>query len=220
MRWRVLSIVAALYTAQFIPLMFAFMALPIILRTEGHSAATIGMIQIAMLPYLIKFLWAPWIDRYKPGRGRYKSWIVLLSLLHVASIAVLSLTDPAGDIMVLFVVFFIATLSVSTQDVAVDALVISMLQPSERSMGATLQNFGAYVGAIIGGFGFLYLYGKIGWTTALLLQGAIFAIPLFALRFVTEPVRPPGTPEVTYRNALRFFTQPKMGRWLAVLGIF
>ena len=217
MRWRILSVIGALYAAQFIPLMFAFMALPIILRAEGHSAATIGMVQFAMAPYLIKFLWAPLIDRFALGRDRYKSWIWALSALHVVSIAALAATDPAGDAMLIFMVLFIATLSVSTQDVAVDALVISLLRPEERAMGATLQNFGGYIGAIIGGFGFLYLYGKIGWSVALILQGAIFVLPLAALRFVVEPERRPINARISLKSALRFFVLPGMRSWLGVV---
>ncbi|MEO0370587.1 MAG: MFS transporter [Pseudomonadota bacterium] len=214
MRWRILGIIGALYTAQFIPLMFAFMAVPIILRMEGHSATTIGLVQLGLLPYLFKFLWAPLIDKYKLGRDRYKSWIWILSALHLVSLGALAAANPSGDVMVLFVAYVLATLSVSTQDVAVDALVISILRPEERSMGATLQNFGAFIGAIIGGFGFLYLYSQIGWTVAILLQGAIFMMPLVALKFIAEPERKADALPVTLKTAFGFFTQPGIGPWL------
>ncbi|MEM6907837.1 MAG: MFS transporter [Pseudomonadota bacterium] len=217
MRWRILFVVGALYAAQFIPLFFAIMALPIILRLEGHSATTIGLVQLATIPYLIKFLWAPLIDKYRLGANRYKSWIVLLSALHIASVGVLSLTDPGGNLLPVVVALAMAVLAISTQDVAVDALVISLLRPSERSMGSTLQNAGAHGGAVVGGFGFLYIYDTIGWTAALLIQAVVFVIPLFSLLFVDEPPRLRGAPPVTMRGAWKFFTQPKIGKWLAVL---
>ncbi len=218
MRWRVLSVVAVLYAVQFIPLFFVVMALPIIMRQEGHSATTIGLVQLASLPYIFKFLWAPLIDRYKLGRDRYKSWILALSGIHIAGVVVLAMFDPSGPLVPLFAALLIACIAVSTQDVAVDALVISLLRPSERTMGATFQNAGAYAGAIVGGFGFLYLFDHIGWTAALLIQAAMFATPLVCLIFVKEPPRLRGMPPVNLRNALRFFTQPRMGRWLAILG--
>ncbi|MEL7252770.1 MAG: MFS transporter [Pseudomonadota bacterium] len=218
MRWRVLSVVGALYAAQFIPFFFAVMALPIIMRAEGHSATAIGLVQLAGIPYIFKFLWAPLIDRYKLGRDRYKSWIIALSTIHVVGIIALSMTDPGGNLVPVFAMLFLAALAVSTQDVAVDALAISLLRPSERSMGATFQNFGAYAGAVIGGFGFLYIYDNIGWTVALLIQAGLFAIPLISLVLVDEPVRLRGAPAVNFRNAFKFFTQDKIGRWLAILG--
>lgn len=218
MRWRVLTIVGLLYTAQFIPLFFSVMALPIIMRLEGHSASTIGLVQLAALPYIIKFLWAPLIDRYRFGKDRYKSWIIVLSVLHIVSIAALAIADPSGNLVPLFLALFLAILAVSTQDVAVDALAISLMRPSERMLGSTFQNAGAYAGAIVGGFGFLYIYDQIGWTAALLIQAVLFALPLLTLALVEEPARLRGAPRVNFKNAFKFFTQPRTGRWLAVLG--
>ncbi|MEO0329496.1 MAG: MFS transporter [Pseudomonadota bacterium] len=218
MRWHILTVIGVLYAVQFIPFFFAFIALPIILRQEGHDAATIGLVQLVGLPYVFKFLWAPLIDKYKLGKNRYKSWIVVLSTLHMFSIAILAMVDPSGSLLPLFVALLIACLSVSTQDVAVDALAISLMRPSERTMGSTFQNAGAYAGAIIGGFGFLYLYDKIGWTSALLIQAILFGIPLGSLAFVKEPARLRGAPAISWRNVFHFFTQPRMGRWLAILG--
>ncbi|MEM9331377.1 MAG: MFS transporter [Pseudomonadota bacterium] len=218
MRWRILSVIGVLYAVQFIPFFFVVLALPIIMRQEGYDATTIGLVQLVGLPYIFKFLWAPLIDKYKLGKDRYKSWITILSIVHVASIVVLSMFEPSGSLVPIFVMLFIAALTVSTQDVAVDALAISLMRPSERTMGATFQNAGAYAGAIIGGFGFLYIYGEIGWTIALLVQAILFATPLLTLFLIKEPVRLRGVPPVNMRNALRFFTQPQMGRWLAILG--
>ncbi|MEM7741720.1 MAG: MFS transporter [Pseudomonadota bacterium] len=218
MRWRVLSVVGFLYTAQFIPLFFMMMALPVIMRMEGHSATTIGLVQLAAIPYVFKFLWAPLIDRYRIGRDRYKSWIIILSALHVLALIGLSFTNPSGNLVPLFIMLFIATLAISTQDVAVDALAISLMRPSERTLGSTFQNAGAYAGAVVGGFVFLYVYGQIGWRVALLLQAVLFTAPLFTLLLIDEPARLRGSPPVNVKNAMKFFTQDRMGRWLAVLG--
>ncbi|MEO0810726.1 MAG: MFS transporter, partial [Pseudomonadota bacterium] len=217
MRWKILTVVGLLYSAQFIPLFFAIMALPIILRQEGHSATTIGLVQLAALPYVFKFLWAPLIDRFKLARDRYKSWIVALSGIHVLALVFLALIDPGGNLTLLFVALFIATLSVSTQDVAVDALAISLMRPSERTLGATFQNGGAYVGAVIGGFGFLYIYGQIGWWAAVMAQAVLFVLPLFSLTLVEEPARLRGAPPATFRNAMRFFKQARIWPWIGVL---
>jgi predicted MFS family arabinose efflux permease len=217
MRWRILSIIGLLYTVQYIPATFAIMGLPIILRQEGHSATSIGLMQLVMIPYVIKFLWAPLIDKYKPGRDRYKSWIIVLSAIHLVALGVAAFMDPSGSILPLFIVLLIAVVAVTTQDIAVDALAISLMRPDERTMGASFQNFGIYLGAVVGGFVFLHLYGQIGWTAALLAQAAIFAAPLVMLVFVDEPARPQGAPPVNFSNVLRFFAQPRMGRWLAIL---
>lgn len=218
MRWRILSVVGILYATQFIPAIFIFMSLPIIMREAGHSATAIGLVQLVGLPYILKFLWAPLIDRFKLGRHRYKSWIVVLSSIHVAALLVVAFLDPSGPVLPLFVVLLIAVAAVSTQDVAVDALAISLMRNSERALGASFQSFGIYLAAVVGAFGFLHLYNIVGWTVALIAQAVVFSVPLFTLFLVEEPERPRDAPTVNLRSALRFFAQPRMGRWLALLG--
>lgn len=217
MRWRILSVVGILYAVQFIPAIFIFMTLPIIMREAGHSATDIGLVQLVGIPYVFKFLWAPLVDRYSPGASRYKSWIVLLSCIHVLALIVVALLDPSGPILPLFILLLVAITAVSTQDVAVDALAISLMRPDERAVGASFQAFGIYLGAVVGAFGFLKLYGIIGWTPTLLVQAAVFALPLFALMLVEEADRQHDAPPVGIRSVMQFFTQPRMARWLALL---
>lgn len=217
MRWRVLGVIGTLYAVQFVPAIFIFMTLPIILRQEGHSATTIGLVQLVGIPYIFKFLWAPYIDRFSLGRQKYKSWIGILSALHVLALIALSFLEPSGPIIPLFIVLFIAITAVCTQDVAVDALAISLLKPTERAVGASFQNFGMYFGAVVGGFGFLSLYEVIGWTATLLILATVFALALSVLVLVKEPDRPVGAPAVGLRSALRFFSRPGTVKWLALM---
>lgn len=217
MNWRTLSVVGVLYAVQFVPAIFIFMALPIIMREAGHSATNIGLVQLVGLPYVLKFLWAPLIDRFKPGRHRYKSWIAILSVIHVSALLVLSTLDPSGPIVPLFIVLLIAVTAVSTQDVAVDALVISLLRPEERAMGASFQTLGVYVAAVVGAFGFLQVYNLFGWSVALLALVVLFSVPLLSLLLVEEPRRSPDAAPVNLKNVARFFVQPRMGRWLSLL---
>ncbi|MEN0067378.1 MAG: MFS transporter [Myxococcota bacterium] len=219
MRWRLLGIVGSLYVAQFIPFSFTNMALPIILRKEGFAATDIGLIQLTSLPYVFKFLWAPLIDRVRLGRDHYKTWILALSTIHLVGIVALAFVNPGGPLLPLVFSLLIASLAVSTQDVAVDAFVISIMRPDERTMGSMFQNAGLYAGAIVGGFGFMSVYDRIGWQVALLAQAGLFALPLIPLFFVPEPSRPSQRSSVDLRAALQFFTQPGMAGWLLILGL-
>ncbi|MEM6537353.1 MAG: MFS transporter [Pseudomonadota bacterium] len=219
-RRAVLFTVGALYATQYIPLIFAITALPVVLRLEGQSATSIGIIQLVALPYIFKFLWSPLIDKYAPKRDHYKSWIRILSAVHVAALVLLSTLDPSGSIIPLMAILFLATLSVSTQDIAVDALTIRLLRKSDRALGASFQSAGSYIGAIVGAGLFLAAYDRLGWQAALLIQAAIFAIPIFALMLVREPSRPRTAAPVTMKNAFRFFKSHRMGRWIAILAVF
>lgn len=217
MRWSIIVTISVLYAVQFIPVIFAMIALPIVMREAGQSATNIGLVQLAGLPYVFKFLWAPLIDKYSIGRHHYKGWIYLLSTLHIASLLLLASLDPAGPIQPLVMVLLFAMATVSTQDIAVDALAVSLMTPGERTLGASAQNLGIYLGAVVGGFVFLSLYSAIGWAVALWVQAGLFALPLLGLLWLREPARVAGGAGVGVRAALGVFRQPRMGRWIATL---
>ena len=106
MRWPLLSLVGVLYAGQFIPAIFIFMTLPIILRDAGHSATHIGLVQLVGLPYVVKFLWAPLIDSYRVVKQHYKGWIFSLSSVHIGALIGLSFVDPSESLTALFALLF------------------------------------------------------------------------------------------------------------------
>ena len=67
------GLVGSLYVSQAIPLGFIFVALPAILARRGVPEEQIGLLGALSLPWLIKFLWAPAVDRFGSARGHYRS---------------------------------------------------------------------------------------------------------------------------------------------------
>jgi PAT family beta-lactamase induction signal transducer AmpG len=66
------------------------------LKTSGASPTMIGLFGLVALPYSLKVLWAPWVDRYLPPLlGRRRGWLMLTQLLLVGAIALLGSRDPA-----------------------------------------------------------------------------------------------------------------------------
>ena len=81
----------SLYWAQGLPVGFMTHALPVILRAQGVSLAQIGGFGLLMLPWSIKILWAPFVDRHGLSSfGHYRSWILPTQLLSVFILIVLS----------------------------------------------------------------------------------------------------------------------------------
>ena len=73
-----------LYWAQGLPVGFMTHALPVILRSEGVSLTHIGGFGLLMLPWGIKVLWAPLVDRFGISRiGHYRSWILPTQLITI-----------------------------------------------------------------------------------------------------------------------------------------
>lgn len=175
-----------LYLAQGLPAGFITQALQAILRSYHVSLVAIGWSGFILLPWALKFLWAPWVDTHYSHRwGRARGWIVPLQLLSVLLLVILALLDPVQltDRMMLVVLYgllFLLSFLGATHDVATDALATRLLKRPitsahsetttiyRQSQGNAIQVFGYRIGLIIGGGVLLMLLGKIGWRASFL----------------------------------------------------
>src|SRR5580658_5336162 len=65
------------------------------LASAGLSIKTIGIFSLAALPYNIKFLWAPVLDRYLPPiLGRRRGWILIYQACLAVCIGIMGLCSP------------------------------------------------------------------------------------------------------------------------------
>lgn len=121
--------IGVLYITQGIPLGLAFIALPAILRKLGYSTEAIGLIGIIILPWALKFLWAPLVDRRGHGRwGHRRSWIIPCQLLVAGLFAITAFLPIAQTPAWLIVAVLLATnLASATQDIATDGLAVETL---------------------------------------------------------------------------------------------
>ena len=105
-----------------LPLLLTSTLLQAWMKKAGIDLAMIGLIALVGLPYTLKFLWAPFLDRFTiSSMGRRRGWLLLAQIALVISIAGLGFTNPAQNpvIMVLAAVF--VTFSSASQDIVVDA---------------------------------------------------------------------------------------------------
>ncbi|HPK45632.1 MAG TPA: MFS transporter, partial [Spirochaetota bacterium] len=71
------SLLLLLYLSQGIPFGFQVTALPVLLRQSGISLTIIGFSSILALPWMLKIVWAPMVDRFWFKKvGRRKSWLI------------------------------------------------------------------------------------------------------------------------------------------------
>ncbi|WP_101690611.1 MFS transporter [Dysgonomonas massiliensis] len=174
-----------LYIAQSIPMSFFSTVLPVIMRQQNFSLEMIGMLQLLKLPWILKFLWSPGIDRTTRNLNDYKRWIFSSELIYASIILAVSFLDFQTTpylILCLIVLSFIAS---ATQDIATDALAVVSFSSKDKSMVNSMQSIGSFSGAMIGGGLLLLMYSKIGWSNLLPFL-AIFVIialiPLFFFR--------------------------------------
>jgi PAT family beta-lactamase induction signal transducer AmpG len=178
-------------------LLIASMTLSTRLRDVGLDLGSIGLISLASFFYLLKFLWAPLIDRFAfpltAWLGRRRSWLFVSQLVVAIGLAALALTTPGADVTALVVWVLIASFAGATQDSAVDAYRIEIAPQSAQAALAATYTLGYRIGLIIAGAGALYLAEFRGWTVAYLAMAALMLIPIVTTLVCREPVAPETT---------------------------
>jgi len=202
-----LGLLGSLYLTQGLPFGFFYQSMPLLLRQHGASLGEVGLASLLALPWALKFLWAPWVERsWHPALGRRRTWILPLQVATALVLVVLAALVPGGAMMPLLVGAVIINLLAATQDIATDGLAVDLLAAGERGVANGIQVAGYRVGMIIGGGALLVVHDRLGATvTFLAMAGMLLAasIPVVLLReapvAVTDPTA--GTPSHFFRRA-------------------
>lgn len=172
-------------------LLIASMTLSTRLRDVGLDLGSIGLISLASFFYLLKFLWAPLIDRYAfpltAFLGRRRSWLLVSQLLVGASLAALAMTRPEMGVTALVSWVLVGSFAGATQDSVVDAYRIEVAPPSAQAALAATYTLGYRFGLIVGGAGALYIAEFQGWRPSYLWMAALMLIPVAATLLSREP---------------------------------
>ena len=144
------------------------------LTKTGFDLKTIGWLSLVGLPYSLKFLWSPLIDRFRlPWLGRGRGWILatqiglMFAILGLASqmgrdrgLDTAGRDSALGSIAITAVA--IAFLS-ATQDLAIDAMGTDLLGKLEVGAGASVALWGYRVALLLTGWIAFVLADRIGW---------------------------------------------------------
>ncbi len=162
------------------------------LSDEGISIALIGIATIVATPYALKFLWSPLVDNvplpfFTARFGRRRGWLVCVQLLLAIVILMMSVSNPAENMMMtLIAAVFLAYLS-ATQDIVIDALRTELLDPSELGQGSVMTTLGYRVGMLVSGAGCLYLADIYSWKVAYLAMAGLAVLGMWVTLMLKEP---------------------------------
>ena len=183
-----IALLIALYMAQGLPFGFFTLALPVLLRQAGYSLTAIAALNLLAAPWVLKFLWASWLDH----TGSRRAWLLSFQAASIVGALLLSQAGLDGDLTLLIVAAFAFNIVAASQDVITDGLAVRMLDARERGLANGIQ-VGAYrFGMILGGGLLLSLYARTGWQITFLCMAALLAltmIPALALREPSEPTQ-------------------------------
>lgn len=181
--------------ASGLPLSLTGSTLQAWLTVSGIDIQTIAWFSWIGLPYALKFIWAPIMDRYVPPiLGRRRGWILLMQLALLAGIAAMALSSPSETLWMLgtaalWVAFFSAS-----QDVVIDAYRTDVLRPEERGMGAAVSVFGYRIAMLASGALALILADHLGWRITYFCMAVLLLIGMAATWLAPEPETPAGVP--------------------------
>lgn len=211
-----------LYIAQAIPMSFFSTAIPVMMRQENFSLTSIGMLQLIKLPWVLKFLWSPYIDRSSTSLNDYKRWIFSSELVYAVLILSVSFLDFQTNFLTILTLIIISFIASATQDIATDALAVLSFNRRDKSLANSMQSMGSFGGTLIGSGVLLLLLKQLGWNNLLPYVALFVIIAIVPLYFYKgEDINPK---EIRQRAKLSdiiyFFTQRKIGKQIIFLILY
>jgi PAT family beta-lactamase induction signal transducer AmpG len=155
---------------------------------EGISIQTLGVLGLIRLPYSLKFLWAPFLDRYFiPHLGRRRGWMLITQLLLAVLLCILSEISPRESLKLFSLLTFLIAFFSASQDIVIDAFRIEALDKSEYGAGSAIGVFGWRLGWLASGAGALSLAATLPWSVVYKLMAGLMLVGAGATVFSKEP---------------------------------
>jgi PAT family beta-lactamase induction signal transducer AmpG len=211
-----LTWIAALALASGFPFGLVNETVPIYLRSHGASLVEIGQLAKLSLPWSLKWLWAPLVDRH----GTRRQWIAGC----LAGLALLTLSFGTLDVRTLGVEFWVILFAMvflsATQDVAIDAYTIQSTTTRELGVANSVRITLYRVGMLTAGGLLVWLAGRTGWARSFSTgAGLLGALALCAL-FLPAVERAGGRPASLWEPLRELFRRHGIGTVILFALIF
>jgi len=192
------------------------------MTTAKVDLATIGFFSLVTLPYSLKFVWAPLMDRYTPPfLGRRRGWVLITQVLLLLVIAAMSLHDPRTGLKMLAVNAIAIAFFSASQDISLDAYRTDVLETREMGAGAAVFVMGYRIAMITTGALAFFLADRTSWNNVYLLIALLMIIGIAATFVAAEPVLndapPKSLAEAVVLPFADFFQRAGVLRALVVL---
>jgi PAT family beta-lactamase induction signal transducer AmpG len=191
-----MAVLLALGFSSGLPLFLTSRTLQAWMTTAEVDLTTIGLFSMVALPYSLKFLWAPILDRYVPPfLGRRRGWLVITQALLLLSIAAMSVHNPRLGLQALAVNALLIAFFSASQDIAVDAYRADILREREMGAGAGAYVIGYRIALIVVGSLALVLADRMPWPAVYLLLSVLMLVGIVTAFFAPEPVLKDAPPQ-------------------------
>ncbi|MEW6219417.1 MAG: MFS transporter [Thermodesulfobacteriota bacterium] len=177
------------------PLLLTGSLLQAWLAQAGIDLAAIGLTALLGLPYTVKFLWAPVLDRYTlPFLGRRRGWLAAIQVALAGAIIALGFLDPLARPAALAAAALLLAFLSASQDIVADAYRREALADAELGLGSSLFVNGYRLGMLITSGGGLILADHLPFAQVYQLLGAGMLLGLATTLLAPEPPQAAGRP--------------------------
>jgi len=179
-----------------LPLLLTISLLQAWMKEEGVDLTVIGLMALVGLPYTLKFLWAPFLDRFTlPFFGRRRGWLLVAQVTLIFSIVGLGLTDPGNNPWMVAFAAFLVTFFSASQDIVVDAYRREDLPDEELGLGSSLYVNGYRVGMLLASGGGLIMADHMSFLMVYVIMAACMLPGVLTTLLAPEPHASAGTPK-------------------------
>lgn len=213
-----------LYITQFLGFSFFTGAFIGILRENGISLENLGFIYMLGLFWVIRFIWAPFIDSVNLGKklGHYRGWIIIFQVFMVITLILESMFSIFNNLNIVVALATLFAFFSASQDIALDALVLKSVSKEDRALANALKNSGGLVGMVLGSGVGLIIYTHLGWRYTILALSAVTIFALLQVLFFKEKSNEKERTKVkiNFKQYLHFWKGKKRKEWLLLLIIY
>jgi len=202
-----------------LPLLLTGSTLKFWMREEGLDLTTIGFFGLVGLPYTLKFLWAPFMDRIVPPYGgRRRGWMLITQVFLMIALASMTFVQPAVHLPAIAGLCLLIAFASASQDIVLDAYRREYLSDDELGIGSSIFVNGYRIGLLASGALTLVLAEYLSWSTAYFIMGLCLLVGIVATIMAPEPaidVPPPSSLHEAFVGPfLEFCRRPG---WVSIL---
>jgi len=186
------AFVFSTYFAQGLPYSLIAVIPTVMFRDLGADLSTIGFLSLLNIPWVIKFLWAPFVD----SNSTFRKWIYSTELLLTLAVSMIALSLFYEGLAVVTVLLLLGAVMSATHDIAVDGYYMTSLDEISQKKEIGFRVL-AYRLALAFGSGVIISIGTIfSWRCAFG-TAAFFMLNIYFFHkfFLPEPLSAkPSTP--------------------------
>ncbi|MCM2321731.1 MAG: AmpG family muropeptide MFS transporter [Oligoflexia bacterium] len=188
--------VLALGFSSGVPLALTGATLQAWMKTENVDLTVIGLFSLVGIPYTLKFLWAPLMDRFVPPfLGRRRGWMLISQLLLVLGVIALAFSDPARFPALTATICLGVAFFSSSQDIVIDAYRTEILEKDETGPGAALYIMGYRIAVLVSGAVALILADHMPWKLVYLIMACTMGVGILTSFLAPDPKVPAKPPK-------------------------